>query len=413
MKFLTRINRNYLLLFLLTLLGIMVAVYFALRVIIVRNAKEKLLSNEYLVESQIRKTGDMPNLHPLVEVRKVAGEPDVSPSFNEVSIRNEIENEDEIFLEYSYKVKINDSWYLVKLRQSEFESKDLILILALTLFALLFSAFIISYFITRRMNKTVWAGFEHNLHQIENYSMDLGRDISLVQSDIEEFERLNRVINDFTLKLKSDFLMLKEFSENASHEIQTPLSVALLNLEEIMQDDLTKDTFAKVAATANALKRLSSLNRSLILLTKIDNRQFEIDRSVSFYEIAKRKADEFSGLLEAKTLTLEITADNDFVVKMNEELSEILIGNLFSNAVNHNITGGKIRITVSTGSFVICNQGESNQLTDKTIFNRFTRGNPGSYGLGLAIVKRICEMHGLDINYHKGELHCFTIKSKS
>lgn len=386
---------------------------FSLRVIIIRNAKERLLSNEYLVESQIFKTGDMPNLHPLVEVRKVTDEPDISPSFKEVIIRNEIENEDEVFLEYSNKAKINGNWYLLKLRQSEFENKDLILILALTLFTLLFSAFIISYFITRKMNKTVWAGFEHNLHQIENYSMDLGRDISLVQSDIEEFERLNRVINDFTLKLKSDFLMLKEFAENASHEIQTPLSIAMLNLEEIMQDDLKKDTFAKIAATANALKRLSSLNRSLILLTKIDNRQFEIDRPVSFLEMASRKADEFSGLLEAKTLTLEVTADNDFVVKMNEELTEILIGNLFSNAVNHNIPGGKISITVSRGSFMICNKGENNQLTDKTIFNRFTRGNTGSYGLGLAIVKRICEMHGLDIHYYKGELHCFTITPKS
>lgn len=413
MKFLARINRNYFLLLTITLLGIMVAGYFALHVIITRSAKEKLLSKEYLIERQIRNTGEIPNLHPIIEVQKTDKEPVIKPSFREVIIRNEMEKEDEIFLEYSNKIKINDSWYLVKLRQSSFENEDLILILVLTLFILLSSAFIISFFSTRRLNKTVWADFEYNLHEIESFSLSLGKDISLLKSDTEEFERLNNVVVDFTRKLKSDYTMLKEFTENASHEIQTPLSIALLNLEEILQQDLKEETFQKVAKSISALKRLSTLNQSLILLAKIENKQFISDKEISFKEIVTHKEEEFSMLFETKALDVKFQAEQDFTVKMNEQLADLLINNLFSNAVNHNVKGGNIRIFMQAGSLEICNTGENNLLTDDTIFNRFVRGNPKSYGLGLAIVKKICETHNLDIHYKKDGLHCFTVKAKS
>jgi signal transduction histidine kinase len=413
MKFLTRINRNYLMLFSLILVGITLAGYLILHVIIMQGAKENLLTKEYLIEKQILNTGEIPNLNPVIEVQKTNEGKIMEPSFRKVVIRNELENENEIFLEYSNKIKINDSYYLIKLRQSAFENEDLILILALTLFTLLSSAFIISFFITKRMNRTVWTDFEHNLHEIERFSLSMNNDITLIESDTEEFERLNKVVNNLIQKLKSDYLMQKEFTENASHEIQTPLSIALLNLEEILQQDLKKETFQKVATTNSALKRLSALNQNLILLTKIENRQFKADKGVSFQELVARKSEEFSILLEPKALDLNIQVEQDFVVKINEQLADLLINNLFSNSINHNLRGGKIRIMIKADSFKICNTGENNSLTDETIFNRFVRGNPSSYGLGLAIVKKICETHNLDIHYYKDELHCFVLKPKS
>jgi len=143
MKFLTRINRNYLILFALIMAGVTVAGYLILHIIIMREAKEKLLTKEYLIEKQIRDTGKIPNLHPIIAVEKTDDNELIKPLFREVVIRNELENENEIFLEYSNKIKINDSYYLIKLRQSAFENEDLVLILALTLFTLLASAFII------------------------------------------------------------------------------------------------------------------------------------------------------------------------------------------------------------------------------------------------------------------------------
>jgi two-component system, OmpR family, sensor kinase len=410
MKFLTKINRNYLVLFTLLLIGMTMAGYLLLHILIMRGAKENLLNKEYLVEKQIRETGEIPNLHPVIEVIKANDELQVKPSFREVVIRNERENEDELFIEYSERVKITGTTYLIMLRQSVFENEDLVMILALTLFALLSSAFIVSYLITKKMNKTVWADFEHNLLEIENFNLGQNRGINFKSSDIEEFERLNHVICKLTEKLQADYRMLKEFTENASHEIQTPISIALLNLEEIMQLDLSEESLIKAAASISALKRLSGLNHSLILLTKIENQQFTDEKTVSFQDIVTRKMEEFSALLEAKSISVSVDAVRDFSVKMNDQLADILINNLVSNAINHNVMGGSIRIELNADSFRIWNTGENNQFPAATIFDRFVRGNARTYGLGLAIAKKICDTHGLDIQYLRNEYHCFVIK---
>jgi len=413
MKFLTKINRNYFLLLTLILIGVSIPGYFVIQVIILKDAKENILEKEYLIEKHLLKTGDIPNIYPTIEVKIIDRKTIEKPLFKEVLIENENEEELEPFLEYSNQVKIGDQYYSIKLRQSSFERADLAIILALFLFILLLSAFGISFFITKKMNKSIWAEFEHNLREIENFSFSENKKLNLVNSDIEEFDRLDRVVNNLTEKLRSDYLSLKEFTENASHEIQTPLSIVLLNLEEVLQQEMTADTFKKVVSSINAIKRLSTLNQSLILLTKIENRQFKADKILIINDIVRRKVQEFETFFETKKLKIELHLEQDFKLKINEQLAELLIGNLLSNAVNHNIPGGSIRIFIQEKELKICNTGETNSLTDKTIFNRFAKGNSKSYGLGLAIVKNICETYNLEIHYSTNELHCFTITPKS
>jgi len=413
MKFLTKINRNYFLLLTLILIGVSIPGYFVIQVIILKDAKENILEKEYLIEKHLLKTGDIPNIYPTIEVKIIDRKTIEKPLFKEVLIENENEEELEPFLEYSNQVKIGYQYYSIKLRQSSFERADLAIILALFLFILLLSAFGISFFITKKMNKSIWAEFEHNLREIENFSFSENKKLNLVNSDIEEFDRLDRVVNNLTEKLRSDYLSLKEFTENASHEIQTPLSIVLLNLEEVLQQEMTADTFKKVVSSINAIKRLSTLNQSLILLTKIENRQFKADKILIINDIVRRKVQEFETFFETKKLKIELHLEQDFKLKINEQLAELLIGNLLSNAVNHNIPGGSIRIFIQEKELKICNTGETNSLTDKTIFNRFAKGNSKSYGLGLAIVKNICETYNLEIHYSTNELHCFTITPKS
>ncbi len=410
MKFLTRINRNYLILFSITLVGVTIIGYFILHLIILRGSKENLLAKEYFIEKQIRNTGEIPNLLPLIEVTKTDESSLVKPIFKEVIVYNELEKENEVFLEYSNKIKVNNTYYLIKLRRFAFETEDLVLALAITLFTLLLLAFLISFLITKKMNRIVWFDFEHNLKLIENFSFQVNKDISLIHSDTEEFERLNRVIANFTDKLKSDYILLKEFTENASHEIQTPLSIVLLNLEEILQQDLKEEIFQKVAISISAIKRLSTLNNSLILLTKLENRQFNTDYSISFKDLISQKIQEFSILFESKKLDITFKIEQDFVHGINEQLAGILINNLFSNAANHNFLNGSIHIFINREYLKICNSGEINSFTDNDIFNRFSRGNSKSFGLGLAIAKKICENSNLNIRYIKNELHCFIIQ---
>jgi len=410
MKFLTKINRNYLLPLTVILMVMTVAGYLILRIIITQEAKETLLSRMYLVEQQIKKTGEIPNLYPVIEIKKAREESSAGPAFRKVKIWNDLEKEDEVFLEYTGKIQIDGSLYMIILRQFTFENEDLVLILAITLFLLLLSAFTISYYSTRRMNRTVWSGFERNLHTIENYSLTQQDDILLDRSNIEEFERLSHIITDFTRKMRSDYVSLKEFTENASHEIQTPVSIALMNLEEILQHEMKEDLFQKVVNAMQSLKRLSAINQNLILLTKIENKQFESSVEISVNKKVLQKKDEFSGLFESKELDLKIQSEGDFVIRMDEYLSDVLVGNLLSNAVKHNIQGGEIRILIRPGFLKICNTAEQHKLTNKNIFNRFVSGKPNSSGLGLAIVRQICELHNLDLRYQQEDLHCFTIR---
>lgn len=412
MKFLTKINRNYFFLLTLILLGVSISGYFIIQAIIINDAKESLLEREFLIKKHILKTGEIPNIYPTVEVKIIDRRVTDKPQFKEVEIENELEKELEPFLEYSSQVKIGDWYYSIKLRQSSFERADLALILALFLFILLLSAFAISYLITGKMNKSIWAQFEHNLGEIEKFSFHEKQNLNLIKTDIEEFDRLDKVVTDLTEKLRSDYFSLKEFTENASHEIQTPLSIVLLNLEEVLQQDLNSETFQKVVSSINAIKRLSSLNQSLILLTKIENRQFKAEQLIILNDIVRRKISEFEPFFETKKLNVELHSEQDFKMIINEQLAELLIGNLLTNAVNHNIQGGRIHISIQENKLEIYNTGEENSLTDNTIFNRFAKSNSKSFGLGLAIVKNICETYNLEIHYHKNDFHCFIITSK-
>ncbi len=409
MKFLTKINRSYFITLTIVLIISSVLGYLILHRVILDQAKETLIGKANLLKGQISETGETLNLYPEIEIKKINRPDGQGATFKEIFIHNPEEDELEPYLEYSIQEKIGDSFYLIRLRQSIFENEDLVVILALTMSLILLSSFVILFFIGRRINKTIWADFEQNLSEIENFDFSEKTDLHLVNSDIEEFDRLNKVVAKLTQKLKSDYMSLREFAEDASHEIQTPLSIARLSLDEILQQNPGKEIFEKIVAAINALKRLSALNQSLLLLTKIENKQFKADQTISFINVTKRKLEEFDALLEMKKLTVEKDFTEDFSVKMNQELAERLFNNLFSNAIHHNLEGGCIKIQIKKDEFKICNSGLPNSLNNETIFNRFAKGNSKSHGLGLAIVKNICNTHSLHIRYVKSDLHCFTI----
>lgn len=412
MKFLTKINRNYLVLFSAILMLLSFSGYFILKTILKENTKEHLLSQEVLIVKQILETNRIPELKPLIEVVQLNDHPINEPGFREMNIFNGKENETESFIEYSTIVKVKNADYLIKIREASVESEDLAMSIAVSIFMMLLAAFIISYIITIRLNKTIWNIFEYNLKEIEDFDFRDNTKIQLRSSNIDEFDRLNLVVSNLTGKLKKDFLALREFTENASHEIQSPLAIASLNLEEILQLELNEESFRKVVTSINALKRLSILNQNLLMLTKIENNQFASGDLILFNELLQHKIQEFEPLFKAKNIQVNFTSVSDFSVKMNMHLAEILINNLLSNAVNHNINNGSISITADQQVMTICNTGAANELNVETIFNRFVKGNSKSYGLGLAIVKQICDTHQLEIHYAKNEFHCFTVSKK-
>ncbi len=415
MRFLAKINRNYLMLLSVMFLIISISGYFIIEFRFEHETKEKLEQTAYLIHEQIRNTDIFPNLYPIIIIKKSDNDVVQKRIFRDVYLHNEgEEDEDEPYIELLETVKINGFYYQIKLRHSMFEAEDMIMAIAYPLLALLLSAFLISYFINKKTNKNIWCDFEQNLNAIENYSFNQLKKLTLKKSSVVEFARLNDVITNLTRKLNNDYQLLKRFTENSSHEIQTPIAIILLNLEELLQHNINEQAAKQVVTAINSVKRLSSLNKSLVLLTKIENKQFPLKSKLSLNKIIRSKITDFAPLLENSDIKIIINANEDFNLQSSNDLMDILINNLLSNAIRHNKKGGSIQIDIDKNTITICNTGNKNNLSNNTIFNRFTKENSQSYGLGLAIVKQICSECNLQITYHKqSDLHCFIIKKKN
>ena len=206
-----------------------------------------------------------------------------------------------------------------------------------------------------------------------------------------------------TTKLTSDYLSLKEFSENASHEMQTPLAIIQSKLELLFQkQDIGEENLKAVNSAYQAVNRLSKLHHELNLLTRIENQEYRDLESIDLKSFLENQIENFSDILELKNIELNRSIVSDLKVNANTYLLEILFSNLFSNAIKHNLAkAGKINIELKEKTFTISNTGMEPEYALDSLFERFKKGKPGaeSTGLGLALVKQICSVHGFNISY--------------
>jgi signal transduction histidine kinase len=410
MKFLSKINLQYLIVISLLLFFVSILGYFTLKIILQKEMKEDIYEKEYAIIQEIKTENRLPNLYPIFETKRVVSIKKEPKSYQDIYLKDEAEDELEPYVEYTNTVEVDGEYYVIKIRHSLLENDDLIMAIALPLLFLLVLALIASFFMTKKLNKTLWKDFEENLRYLESFSFNDKKKLNLKDTGVLEFDKLNTTLEVLTDKLQSDYEVLKQFTENASHEIQTPLAIVLLNLEELLQIELPEQSFKQLHTAINGVKRLSSLNKSLILLSKIENKQFTNNQRVQMNDLVARRVQEFEPLLEQKKLKFSfVKSTNSFWIDINEELAEILINNLLSNAIKHNVQNGEISIEISEDSIQICNTGAPNSLDNDTIFNRFTKENSQSYGLGLAIAQQICGRNHLEIIYLKSDVHCFKI----
>jgi signal transduction histidine kinase len=413
MKLLPKINRTYTVILIATFFAVTISGYFILKISFYNEAKENLYEKEFYIKEELKNSENLMNLYPLIEINKTDKKPISKPNYKKVEIKNELENEYETFLEYSNTIEINNKFYDIKLRQSLLENEDLIVTVSEPLILLLIIVFLASLIITKKINKTIWNDFEFNLKKIEEFSFNNFKNIQLKDSNIEEFDKLNSIIKNLTSKLSIDYKILKEFTENASHELQTPLSILTLNLEDILQEKLTGKALNKVYESYQAVKKLSKLNKNLLLLAKINNSQYNNNKLINFSKIINSKIEEFKPLTEEKKINIRAENIKDFIVNANPDLAEILINNLMSNAINHNIKEGFINIKITEKQIIFSNSGIKNELNNSNIFERFIKSNSESFGLGLAIVKNICNNFNFEINYiYKNDIHNFIISQQ-
>ena len=252
-------------------------------------------------------------------------------------------------------------------------------------------------FITARM----WKPFEEILHRLESFRLENETLPTLPDSDVAEFARLNKTLQSLMQNSINSYKTQKEFTENASHELQTPLAVFQSQLDLLLQQpELTKAQAEIIQRLYEVSNRLARLNRSLLLLVKIDNRQYQQMEDINLSSFIEKL------IPFLQNVTGDISLHQEFhnptlTIRANRTLLESLVNNLIVNAVRHNRPQGAITICVSDRELAISNTSDEPALNDKLIFSRFYRPSEKvkGNGLGLSIVKAICEYHGWTIKY--------------
>jgi len=255
--------------------------------------------------------------------------------------------------------------------------------------------------------------FYDTIAKINNYDVNSHEEFTLHNSDIKEFEDLNRVLFTMTERIKNDYINLKEYIENASHEIQTPLAIINSKMELLLQSgDMKEKQFKMVADAYEASNRLSRLNKTLILMAKIENRQFPESKPVNPAIMINHQLESLEDLIHSRKINIIKKMDTEVIVMMNPYLAEILLVNLIKNAVRHNITGGDLVLELSNEYFKISNSGTVLQMDPDMLFKRFhtSSSSPESLGLGLSIVQKICVMYGFKVKYsYQNNMHVMQV----
>lgn len=210
------------------------------------------------------------------------------------------------------------------------------------------------------------------LHWLEAYQVGRKNPPLDNPTKVEEFIQLNKTAQAFVQRSEAVFEQQKVFIGNVSHEMQTPLAISLNRLEMLMDDDaLTERQLAELIKTHQTLTHLTRLNKSLLLLFKIDNNQFIEETSVSFCQLVEKYLDDYKEVYAHKHIQVTCKAVADFTVQMNDMLANMLITNLLKNAFVHNVESGKLRIEIQKEYFSIQNSGVSTPLDSVKIFQRF------------------------------------------
>ena len=302
-------------------------------------------------------------------------------------------------------------------------------------YLLIFCVITIAMFITMRFfTKKLLVPFDDTLRKTEDFNLAQSDVPLFVDTDIEEFNRLNQSLERLMSKDKETYRIQKEFTENASHELQTPLAIIRSKLDLLMQENLGEKEMKLVSDLYQLTMRMGHLNRNLLLLAKIENAQYTTLQEADVKEMLSESLPLYEALQNGTTLKLVDANDfrykNDdkglgnaynqhLKIEANPVLLECLLKNLIVNAIRHSPSKGEIQLIMGDHQLIVSNDSidgkDGKPLDSQTLFQRFRSGDnqqSGSNaaspeaprqkgnGLGLAIVKAICDFHHWSIEYH-------------
>jgi two-component system sensor histidine kinase ArlS len=324
-----------------------------------------------------------------------------------------LDAEIEPYRELNFPISIQGKPYTYSERINLVESEDLLKNIAILFFAIISILLFGLFFITKKLSLNLWKPFYKTLHQIESFEIDKTKQPDFAETDIEEFNRLNTSIKKLIEKNTIIYKSQKEFIENAAHELQTPLAVFQVKIDTLIQrSDVTQEQSEILGSLNENVSRLNRLNKNLLLLSKMENDSYSDKQTISLTNYIQKNLDFFIEQAKAKSLIIKMELQKDFEIKSNPVLAEVLISNLFLNAIKHNIEGGQISIAMQENKLVFSNSGQPSPLNTDKLFKRFSKSNPSEQGtgLGLSIVKKIADINNWTVAYnYENNLHSFSI----
>lgn len=243
--------------------------------------------------------------------------------------------------------------------------------------------------------------FNDTLDAIQQFEIDQENTINVQETQTTEFRELNNFLVKMSGKAKNSYIALKEFSENASHELQTPIATMKAKIELLMESELEETQAAMLSDIHDELEKLAKINHSLTLLAKLENYNSDLNSRIDLSPILAGKIIAFTDWMEMREINLETVLEPQVAIALDESLAVLMLNNLISNSIRHNILGGKIIIHLTSTKLNIKNTGKAPGIPISELFGRFKKGNSerDSIGIGLAIVKKICELYGHQISY--------------
>ncbi len=422
MKLLTKYYRIYLLITIPVFIIVGIGYYFLLLQIITNKADEQLIDDKAYIIAQLDDSEHyldlIADLTDDYTILKSSKPQEKKNTFSTLLVYDSHEEQEEPYRQLKCTVFFHDAYYDLTIRKSMVEYESImysILILGIVFTLLLIIGFSV---INRILTKKIWSPFYNTLQILSNYSPESGKELQLTKSTIDEFDLLNQTVKKMSIQIRNDFFQQKKFIDHVAHEVQTPLSIVNANIENVLQNKhLTQEDYLSIQNISESSIKLSRIVKSLLLLSKIENNQFEDLKSFNLvsqidgYFVRQREHLENNNILYLNGCT------QDFEVEMNAALMEILVSNLCQNAIRHNIVNGKIWLKVICDTagkirLTLTNTGSEDLKHPERMFEMFQKRskNPESMGIGLSVVKEICYAHNLSIHYISKEgIHQLTL----
>lgn len=348
-----------------------------------------------------------------ISIKPVPQDYHIDQTYRDTLLYDQVQQRNIPYRQLAHHAFIGNTNYEIILSQSMLEAESLVEQVVITMTLMLLSLIIAMYFLNQYIFRKIWDEFFFAIDRVQNFNLKDNPNLNLPESEVEEFQVLNEVFEKFTRRINRDYLNLKEFAENASHEIQTPLSIMRAKIELLLQEpDYSKKQIELISSLNDSVSRLSNINKVLTLLTRIENNQFPEVSNVDLVERSKYHLENFSSLINEKELNVNTNFHNPVSQQMNNALADILIINLMKNAIRHNVQGGEFNVSLGENELVISNSGPEPDIPEDQLFDRFVHSEQSSesLGLGLSLVKKICDLYGFDIRYRfKENLNTITV----